>query len=132
VKSLNRLEIAVQSISMKLILSLLFALALFGQAAHRADLTWGDTTNPAGTTYSVYRATGLCSGSPVFSKIASAVTTKTYSDTSVTPGNYCFQVTATANGMDGLPYRGGVHGPVKVIEWPATSQASKDWLAKHT
>ena len=22
--------------------------------------------------------------------------------------------------------------PVKAIEWPATSQASKDWLAKHT
>ena len=30
----------------------------------------------------------------------------------------------------GLPYD-GAHGPVKAIEWPATSQASKDWLAKH-
>lgn len=23
------------------------------------------------------------------------------------------------------------YAPVKVIEWPPTSQASKDWLAKH-
>ena len=30
----------------------------------------------------------------------------------------------------GLPYD-GPHGPVKAIEWPATSQTSKDWLAKH-
>ena len=30
----------------------------------------------------------------------------------------------------GLPYD-GPHGPVKVIEWPATSDASKKWLAKH-
>lgn len=29
-----------------------------------------------------------------------------------------------------LAYR-GEHGPVKAIEWPATSQLSKDWLAKH-
>lgn len=29
-----------------------------------------------------------------------------------------------------LAYR-GAHGPVKVIEWPPTSLASKQWLAKH-
>jgi hypothetical protein len=27
----------------------------------------------------------------------------------------------------GPPY----YAPVKAIQWPATSQASKDWLAKH-
>jgi hypothetical protein len=26
----------------------------------------------------------------------------------------------------------GRHTDVKAIEWPPTSQASKDWLAKHT
>ncbi len=30
----------------------------------------------------------------------------------------------------GLAYR-GAHGPVKAVEWPPTTQASKDWLAKH-
>jgi hypothetical protein len=24
------------------------------------------------------------------------------------------------------------YAPIKVIEWPPTSEASKDWLAKHT
>jgi hypothetical protein len=83
----------------KLLLALVFASLAFGQA-HKVTLTWQDLLNPAGTTYSVYRATGLCSGTPVFSKIASAVAVKTYEDTTVTPGNYCFAVTATANGME--------------------------------
>ncbi len=67
---------------------------------HSATLTWTDTLNPAGTTYSVYRATGLCSGTPTFSKIASALAVKTYLDTTVTPGNFCFAVTATFQGVE--------------------------------
>lgn len=67
---------------------------------HSVTLTWQDNSNPAGTTYSVYRATGLCSGTPTFAKIASAVATKTYQDTTVQPGNYCFSVTASFNGME--------------------------------
>lgn len=85
---------------MRLLILLLFSFSLMGQTTHQATLTWQDLTNPVGTTYSVYRATGLCSGSPTFSKIASAVTVKTYVDTTVTPGNYCYQVTATLNGME--------------------------------
>jgi hypothetical protein len=79
------------------------AVAAFGQTTHSVMLTWTDTANPAGTTYSVYRATGLCSGSPVFSKIASAITVKTYEDSTVTPGNYCYQATATYGGMESAP-----------------------------
>lgn len=89
---------------------LLFALFLFfalpalqAQTTHSATLAWTDTLNPTGTTYSVYRATGLCSGTPTFSKIASALTAKTYQDTTVTPGNYCFEVTANFNGMESAP-----------------------------
>lgn len=26
----------------------------------------------------------------------------------------------------------GPHGPVKAIEWPPTTEASKSWLARHT
>lgn len=80
-------------------LFLLAAIAVFAQT-HAATLTWQDTLNPAGTTYSVYRAQGLCSGTPTFSKIASAVTDKTYEDLTVQPGNYCYAVTATLNGME--------------------------------
>ena len=91
---------------MKRILTfLIFALPLGAQSAtHSVTLTWQDTQNPAtGTTYSVYRATGLCSGTPAFSKIATALTAKTYQDTTVQPGNYCFEVTATVNGMESAP-----------------------------
>jgi len=87
---------------MKLAIGLL-CVTCMAQTQHVVTLTWTDTANPSGTTYSVYRATGLCSGSPTFSKIASAVAPKTYDDTSVTPGNYCYQVTATANGMESAP-----------------------------
>lgn len=79
---------------------LLASCLLLAQTVHSATMTWVDNLNPAGTTYSVYRANGLCSGSPVFSKIASAVAVKTYVDTTVTPGNYCFAVTATFQGME--------------------------------
>jgi fibronectin type 3 domain-containing protein len=70
---------------------------------HSVTLSWNDTLNPAGTTYNVYRADGLCSGSPVFAKIASAVALKTYKDTTVTVGNYCFQVTAVFNSIESSP-----------------------------
>src|SRR5579872_3227588 len=85
----------------------LFAIALLaaGLASaqtlqHSATLTWTDTVNPSGTTYNVYRATGLCSGTPTFSKLATAVTPKTYQDTTVTPGSYCFAVTAVFQGVE--------------------------------
>jgi len=88
----------------KLIWLLLMASVAVAQAAtHSVTLTWVDASNPAGTTYNVYRATGLCSGTPTFSKIGSAVTVKTYTDASVTPGNYCYQVTAIFGGAESVP-----------------------------
>lgn len=65
-----------------------------------AVLTWTDALNPAGATYSVYRALGLCSGSPTFSKIANGLTVKTYVDSTVSIGAYCYTVTATVSGME--------------------------------
>jgi len=72
--------------------------------SHSVTLAWQDTLNPAGaTTYSVYRAPGLCSGTPTFAKLATALTVLTYQDSTVTPGNYCYQVTATVGGMESSP-----------------------------
>ncbi len=86
---------------------ILFALFGFGvaqgQTTHSATLTWADTLNPAGTTYNVYRATGLCSGTPTFAKLATGLTAKTFLDSTVTPGNYCYQVTATFNAIESAP-----------------------------
>jgi hypothetical protein len=90
-------------------LSIIFAIALFlvpavAQASHSVLLTWTDTLNPAtGTTYTVYRASGLCSGTPTFSKVATAVAVKTYTDSTVTPGNYCYQITASFGGAESQP-----------------------------
>ncbi len=70
---------------------------------HVATLVWNDTLNSAAATYSVYRAPGLCSGSPTFNKIATAVAEKTYRDATVTPGNYCYQVTATDFSVESPP-----------------------------
>lgn len=78
----------------------LIALAASAQTTHKVTLSWQDALNPAGTTYSVYRSTGLCSGTPTFSKIASALTAKTYDDSTVQPGPYCYATTATVNGME--------------------------------
>lgn len=84
---------------------LIFAIALLLQGQTRSvTLAWVDSSNPAGTTYNVYRAPNLCTGvGSTFVKIASAVVFKTYIDATVTatPGNYCYQVTAV-NGLGGL------------------------------
>lgn len=82
-------------------LVILFALALQGQVTTRTvTLSWADTVNPAGTTYSVYRAPGLCSGTPTFAKIATGLTVKTYQDTPIAPGTYCYAATATLSGIE--------------------------------
>ena len=79
----------------------LFAFSLFAQPATRTvTLSWADTVNPVGTTYSIYRAPGLCSGTPTFAKVATGLTAKTYQDTAVAPGNYCYTATATLNGIE--------------------------------
>jgi|SRR6185437_76950 len=70
---------------------------------HSVTLSWVDNSNPTGTTYNVYRASGLCSGSSVFSKLASAVAAFTYVDSTVTVGSYCYQVTAVSNSVEGAP-----------------------------
>jgi len=71
-----------------------------------------NNNNPASTTYSVYRANGLCAGSPAFSAIATGLTMPSppppppafpsvdYTDNGVTPGTYCYAGTATFAGSE--------------------------------
>lgn len=86
----------------QLFLLCMFSFAVTAQANHSATLTWTDTQNPAGTTYNIKRATGLCSGSPVYSTIATGVAVKTYVDNTVQPGNFCFVVSATSAGVESV------------------------------
>ena len=81
---------------MKTIIALiLFASAAMGQATRSVTLTWADNTNPAGTTYNVFKAPLACSANPTnYARIASAVAAKTYLDQNVAIGAYCYYVTA--------------------------------------
>lgn len=86
----------------RLLLLFLFSSYLLAQS-RSVTLTWVDSRNPIGVTYSVYRAIGVCSGSTVFSKLVTGLTLLTYTDTTVTPGNYCYHVTSTVSGMESTP-----------------------------
>lgn len=88
---------------MKYLLIAAFSATLFAQTGRTVTLTWVDTQNPAGTTYNVKQAVGLCSGTPTYSTIATAVTVKTFVQTGVAVGNYCYVVTATVGGVESAP-----------------------------
>lgn len=75
--------------------------------ANQVQLTWADDLNPPGTTrWKVLRAPGLCSGSPVFSPIATALAVKNYTDAAAPVGTSCYAVTATDNGVESSPSNG--------------------------
>jgi hypothetical protein len=84
--------------------SSLLALALLGvparaQATHSVKISWTDTTNPAGTTYNVYRASAACSTNPTLTKLNTApITTQGYTDSNVAAGTYCYAATAVGPG----------------------------------
>lgn len=85
---------------MKKFLILFIALPLFAQAAPKGvNLSWTDTTNPAGTTYTVYRSPGLCSGTPTWASISSGLTAKTFRDLPGV-GQFCYKVTANLSGIE--------------------------------
>src|ERR1700682_5201994 len=73
--------------------------------AHSVSLSWtASTDNVAG--YNIYRLAGACptSGSTGFTKITAAIVTgTTYTDSSITPGAYCYYATSTLNGAESAP-----------------------------
>lgn len=82
----------------KLIAIFMFCAMFLGAqtTVQNAVLTWNDTQNAVGTTYSVYRASGTCAGTPTFVSRATGLTDKTYTDGPLQPGTYCYKVTGTA------------------------------------
>lgn len=78
---------------------------LFAQSAtHSVVLTITDTANPTGTLYSFYRAAGACAATSAFTKVAIALSSKTYSDTTVTGGStYCYYATAVNGNNESAP-----------------------------
>lgn len=70
--------------------------------AKTVSLAWEDARNPTGVSYSVYRSNSVCSVTSLFVKVAS-VPAKSYEDTNVAPGNYCYRVTAALNSLESAP-----------------------------
>jgi len=73
--------------------------------AHSVALTWTastDSTTAAPGSYTVYRFAGACSATASFTALVSTSTTA-YTDSSVTPGTWCYQVTFTLNGASSVP-----------------------------
>lgn len=77
-------------------------IGLYKTGRRTVALTWADASNPSGTTYSVYRAAGPCSGSPSFAKIATSIAALNYTDKALAPGTYCYAVTASYNGQESV------------------------------
>lgn len=77
--------------------AIFLAAGLCGQTPRNVVLTWEDTRNPAGTTYSIWRAN--CGTTPsAFTLVASSITTKGYTNTAVPAGTYCYGVMAVYGG----------------------------------
>ena len=83
-------------------LGLLFSGHAVAQNTRPATLNWTDTRNPPGALYNVFRAPNQCKSGLTFSKIASNLTNKNYVDV-LSPGSYCFQVTALSGGVESAP-----------------------------
>ncbi len=81
---------------------LLFASSVQTQAApHNVVLTWAASTD--GGVVTVYRAPGACSTSSVFAAITTGVAVNTYTDSTVTVGSFCYQVTTVVNSVESGP-----------------------------
>lgn len=95
----------------KVILGIIFQVLITAQAAtHSIIFTWTDTAvnpttglpNPVGTLYNLYQLPGACNGVTTgYTKIASNLAVKTFTQTPVNPGVYCTYVTAISPGGTG-------------------------------
>lgn len=117
------------------VLLVLFAGLAFSQATQRkVTLTWEDTKNPSGTTYTLYRSEGVCGqASPSWTMLASNLSVKTYDDTTASIGRYCYEAAAVYNGIESdrsLPAEALVKPDkptnLKVIVITETTFTSKD------
>jgi len=67
----------------------------------KVTLDWEDTANPAGTTYTLYRAKGACAQeTPTWEMLQSSIAPKTFEDLNVTPGKYCYVATAVVDAVE--------------------------------
>ncbi len=86
-----------------LLLSLALSACAQTPATRTVTLTWVDTVNPAGTTYTIYKSSNPTAQTPTFAVLASGVTAKSYVDAGVVPGLYRYYVKAVFNNSESVP-----------------------------
>lgn len=101
-----------------ILLAALLPLMALAQS-HSVTLTWTMAVgNPPGTTTSIYRAPGPCTGTPVFTSIATGMSGTTYTDSSaaVSGGGatFCYMLRALSGTTE------SVNSPTVVAIVPAT------------
>ena len=84
----------------KKFLILLLTVTAFAQTGRTVTLVWDDLLNGASATWNVKRASASCASSPTFTTLASNVSVKTYQDTNVLPGTYCYALSANVSGLE--------------------------------
>lgn len=106
--------------------ALVFTMLLAGSlmaAGHSTVLSWTASTDipgaiPAGSGYNVYRSTGACpaTGSPTSAvKLNTAVVAAlTFTDSTVTAGQWCYYATTLLNGVESVPSN-SVQGAIGVL-----------------
>ena len=93
------------SFRLVLIAALILICSQVQAQAHSVSLTWTASTDTVAG-YFIYRSAGPCpiAGTSGFTKINStAVTGTAYTDSTVTPGAYCYYATSILNGVESVP-----------------------------
>lgn len=83
--------------------TVLLALMVASCQAHTATITW--TNSPDTPNTNVYRLSGACPATLTgFTLLTpTPVATGTYTDATITPGAYCYYVTAVVGGAESAP-----------------------------
>lgn len=63
-----------------------------------ANLAWNSVSGA--TAYNVWRAPGICTGSPAWAVLAPNITTTSYTDPNLALGQYCYAVDAVVGGVE--------------------------------
>jgi hypothetical protein len=87
-------------------LLLLTAGMAFGQTSHSVVLDWTPAVQSGTITFNVYRVTGACPSSFTLTGLTPLVgglSASTYTDTTVSVGQYCYAVTAVSGTLESGP-----------------------------
>lgn len=85
------------------VLFLIMLVCPSANAQHSATLSWTASADAGANptlTYNIFRSSTTCASATSFTQLNTApITGTTYTDSTVTPGNYCYEATSVLNGV---------------------------------